>query len=165
MKKMFILMLALASVLTFASCGEDGAGSTDYNSAGGADNRGTEEGGGEIPEETGRENIPDAIPAGLKFDGKSFNIIFQSSRLYEVYTEEENGDIVNDAVYTRNKNIEERFGIEITATELADENAVNAAVRNSVNAGDYSYDLIYNFAHYFAPLAVEGILYNWKNVC
>ena len=81
--------------------------------------------GNESPDsgaETATEISDDLEPAD--YGGANFRILYRNScqrsnwALYEVHkieiaTEAENGDVINDALYKRNKNIEERFNVNI----------------------------------------------------
>jgi len=57
----------------------------------------------------------------------------------EVYIEEQNGETMNDAVYTRNLNVEELLNVKIIAVEGSD--ILNTA-KNFIMAGDDEYDLV-----------------------
>ena len=59
--------------------------------------------------------------------------------------DEQNGEIVNDAAYSRNAAVEERYNIEI-ARNYKKENDIVSTVRQAVMAGDDAYDLIFNAA-------------------
>ena len=74
---------------------------------------------------------------------------------FEIFSEGENGDIVNDAVYRRNVAIEDQYNVKITQTlnETPD-----IALRKTVNAGDSVYDLAFNTIEKVGNLAVLGVL-------
>ncbi|MBQ8576656.1 MAG: hypothetical protein IJ449_01615 [Clostridia bacterium] len=55
-------------------------------------------------------------------------------------TEEENGDTLNDAVYARNRAVEEAYNITITLQELSDTNSV---VRKNIQAADDFTDIVF----------------------
>ena len=120
----------------------------------------------------GRADAPDGLPADLKFGGQSFTILSRNESQflfgYEMGVEAENGDIVNDAIYRRNKAVEERLDVSINVVKIPGiwgyETSFNDNVRNSVKAGDNAYDLVAGFAATITPMAVEGIFANWKNV-
>ena len=58
------------------------------------------------------------------------------------FTDAENGEVINDAVYRRTINIEERFNVSFEHHDTGgDWNEVSEAVRISVLAGDKAYDL------------------------
>lgn len=53
--------------------------------------------------------------------------------------EEENGEVLNDAIYGRNRLVEEQFNVVIT--EVITQNTVMNDVATAVMAGDDSYDV------------------------
>ncbi|MCL2814834.1 MAG: ABC transporter substrate-binding protein [Oscillospiraceae bacterium] len=80
------------------------------------------------------------------FGGYEFKIItsdylLNPGMVKEIGAEEENGDLINDAVYKRNGKIEELYNIAIKEI-LHDRDALAQPVIKSISAGDNSYDLI-----------------------
>ena len=59
----------------------------------------------------------------------------------EIGAEEANGDSIIDAIYSRNKKIEEQYGVVIKEI-LHDRDNINVPVKKAVLADDGSYDLI-----------------------
>lgn len=45
--------------------------------------------------------------------GKTFSMLITTSKSYEYDAEEETGDVVNDAVYNKNKMVEDYLGINL----------------------------------------------------
>ena len=167
MKKITVALI-MALILTFVfSCNEDNQ--TAQNDSGGKPDV---QGSQENPEatESEQEIITNNVPLDLKFDGRTFTVLSREELIFgrEMGVEEENGDIVNDAVYKRNKTVEERFGIKINDVKIpgiwGKEASFNDTIRNSVNAGDNIYDLIAGYAYFITPLAAEGYLLDWGNV-
>ena len=121
-----------------------------------------------------REDTPDNIPQDLKFSGQTFNLLSREESKdgmlfgIEMGVEEENGDIVNDTVYRRNKSVEDRFDITINVIKIPGiwgaEVNFNNTIRNSVKSGDNAYDLIAGYAYFITPLAPEGNFLNWIKV-
>ena len=73
------------------------------------------------------------------FGGYTFSILGEIMRdHYE--SEELNGDALNDAVYKRNLDVGERYGVELTY-DLRDWKTAPGIIRNTVSAGDGAYDL------------------------
>ena len=117
-----------------------------------------------------RANTPDNVSADLNFGGSDFTILTREELMFgiEMGVEEINGDIINDAIYQRNRYVEERFDININIVKRlgiwGNEGQFNDAVRNSVKAGDNAYDLIAGYSVAIAPLAAEGMFTNWNTV-
>ena len=79
----------------------------------------------------------------------------------EVYAEEENGDPINDAVYLRNRKIEEKYNIVIS--EVRSGNMLGDA-QKVVRAGDHEYDCLMPHAGDAANLAQAGYLIDFNNL-
>jgi len=159
MKRTASIALTLA-ILTglLASCGGDTpavdtTGSTEQTTAEAAETR-------------------DSLPPDLNFGGEVINILCRTSDMVEwaneLYVAEDDGDIVNSAVYARNRTVEERLNVKLNYIEMDGQWNVMTdfmnAVKNSVNAGDQAYDLVASYRHYMPQLATEGYFYNLHNV-
>lgn len=57
-----------------------------------------------------RDNVPD----GVKFDGASFVLLSPDEYGGQCLTEEQTGDVLNDATYAMKSAVEERLGVQIT---------------------------------------------------
>lgn len=79
----------------------------------------------------------------------------------EIYAETQNGELFNDAVYSRNLLIEERFNVKITQSRL--QNATNVA-RKSLTAGETEYDVIMPYMNIAISLPQEGLLLELNKV-
>lgn len=79
------------------------------------------------------------------FGGRDFNIVYPEWSLYMNYyfSNESNGDIVNDAIYERSRRVEENFNIKLNYVTYGDgkESSVFSAVQTAVLAGISDYDL------------------------
>ena len=80
----------------------------------------------------------------------------------DLYAEAETGDIINDAVYKRNRTIEDKYNcvIEMLDYPEADETAANNIVAKSVKAGDYSFDLLMTHIIHGASASANGYYHN-----
>lgn len=76
----------------------------------------------------------------LNFNGYEFKMLTRTIDYANcaMDAEEINGDALNDAVYERNRRIEERFNIKFNNITTYD----SGKARNSIKAGDGAYDLI-----------------------
>ena len=79
----------------------------------------------------------------------------------DIYAEEENGDIINDAVYKRNTFICEKYNIQIVKTE--NETPTNLASK-AVKAGSDEYDVMFAGLGDTVGVAQSGYLINLKSV-
>jgi hypothetical protein len=98
------------------------------------------------------------------FEGYNFNVLAWYVGLWEgaggndgkdIWVEEEIGEALNDAVYYRNKIIEEKYNININLIRM-DIGDINSAVKNTVTAGDNAYDLVYQRLHEVGGLIQAG---------
>ncbi len=137
----------LCALLTASvSCGESGV-SADTT-------------GNDSPDSATASAPTEILPPEGNFGGSSFRILVSDSVLDDYDRPEENGEIVNDALYKRELNISERLNIVpeyITQPgEYADRNTFNAHIASSVMAGDDSYDLIIGMTVIVFPIAADG---------
>ena len=126
-----------------------------------------------------RENTPDSLPANLNFNGEEIRILHRENATNsnyigstfvssEISVDSEIGEVVNDAIYRRNKKVEERLNIKITPIAIPGDwdqkDSFLKTVRNSVKSGSDDFDLIAGYSYYIASLAPDGVLYNLKKV-
>lgn len=112
-----------------------------------------------------RKAISDNLPEN-NYDGLIFRISTKSGTLYEIDTEEEDGEILNDALYQRNRTIEERFNIEIVplVTNADDGNTHVTFVKKTITAGDDAFDLAATYVFTTGPIVTEGLYINWLSL-
>ncbi|MCL2775746.1 MAG: extracellular solute-binding protein [Oscillospiraceae bacterium] len=141
-KKKFITSVLIYSILVcllltlLASCASD----TKTPSANGVENSAdTAINGGYIQPESTTDNLNDDL-GSFDFGGAQFNILTRTADFINsaVDYEEMTGDVLNDAIYERNRRIEERFNIKFNNITTYD--ATKA--QNSLKAGDNAYDII-----------------------
>ena len=94
-----------------------------------------------IPEDTTDDIYNDDLPE-QDFGGTKFRIAMQDAFwLHLLYdSQEETGELLNDAVYRRNRKIEERFNVEITQT-LLDYGVLNSTFSRNIRAGIDDYEI------------------------
>ena len=101
------------------------------------------------------------------YDGYEFVILANSEEFTkhwqsrDIYAEEQTGEPINDAVYFRNRAVEEKFNIKINGAFPRDP---PSAAKTSIMAGDDLYDMFSIMMGRVAPLAQEGLLLDLKNV-
>ena len=107
-KQALSLLLILSSLITAASCGseppDDNMSLTDES---------TDE--SSAPEET---TISDSLPSDLDFGGETFTMLVNGSvGAPEFFVDEQDGDVVNDAIYNRNARVSERLNVNFKFIE------------------------------------------------
>lgn len=111
------------------------------------------------------ELVPD-LP-DIDLDAETVNFLTEENPGYdwytskEIYAETQNGELFNDAVYTRNLLIEERFNVKITQSRL--QNATGVA-RKSLLAGEMEYDVTMPYMNVAISLPQEGLLLDLNKV-
>ena len=81
----------------------------------------------------------------------------------EIYAEELTGDTINDAVFLRNKYIEEKYNLEITEFPET-QSSLSSAVRGRLMANEDIYQVLMMNLRDSAALANEGLLVNLRDV-
>ncbi len=119
----------------------------------------TEPGTAEVEEDTSPV-FPEA-----NYGGESFVIISRSPTAssypaFYIGTEEPT-DVMSSAVYTRNANTENKYGIVIE--QVVSDN-ISTTVQNSVDSGIMDFDVILNQRSSLASLATNGYLYNFNDL-
>ena len=160
--KKYALLIILFTVFFVISCSSGDTQTEIPNLPVGeneADVQNTEE------EEAVSDKITADVP-DMDLNGYEFTILAQSTDFNihwfsrDISAEEQLGEPINDAVYIRNRAVEDRFNITIngayTSTPQAD-------ARNSINAGDKAYDVLTFNIMQTAVLAQEGMLLDLMN--
>ena len=169
-----LIIFAYMILTLILSCGESSTTVEKPNENAGINNESAEnrQESEEVQEDTmSRQNARDSLPDGLDFGGVQIRILHRDdieSWRDEIKVEEEIGEIVNDALYYRNKKVEERLNVEITSISTSggwdSRNSFLNTVRRSVNAGNDDYDFIAGHAYYLPSIAPEGMLYNLNEI-
>ena len=159
-KSVLLLLLALIVSAPLVSCGEAaGQPATAVTAAGLAEP--TAETTAITTAET---EVTDSVP-DMDFDGKEFRIASSQNTFYngQANREELDGDVLNDAMYTRNREAESRFNVVIT--EYSEKAAtVLTTVRNTITAGDTGYHTMMIADRSTFGFALEGMLYEYGDI-
>ena len=108
----------------------------------------------------------DSIPA-LDFNGAHLRMAGQAYHVtndMDMWIEAEVGDIVRDAVYQRNRYIEERFNIVIDKPLMETYENCSTAVKNAVRAGDDAYEIVVNQLATSSSDVLNGFFMNLNEV-
>lgn len=163
--KVFVLILAAVTIFSFVcvSCQSQTGSDDEKNTQISEKSGGTEDGGEEI---NSRESIPDNLP---EKDYKGYDFRFYTnpgnsleSAINDKFAPgEEIGEVVNDAVFRRNRTVEERFNINIKTIDSGSQYDQHATkVKNSILAGDNAFDVAFLHIIMGPNLSLEGIAYN-----
>ncbi|MDD4774138.1 MAG: hypothetical protein PHZ09_11160 [Eubacteriales bacterium] len=98
----------------------------------------------------------------INFIGKGAS--FANFEVYDVYVESATGDLLNDALYARNKKLEETYNFDIAFAayegNLYGGTRPSEEVQKTVQAGDAAYDVIYDGLSSLVTLAQEKMVYD-----
>ncbi len=149
MKRFLAYSLIAAMLLSTVSCGGE-SGTSDTTAASGDTTA--------APVET---TWLDSLPADAKYNGDEFHVGWSTpykANEVAIPLEEVSGDLVNDAVYERNRLVSEQLDINITADDVCDWKDLLTTIQNSVLAGDDVYDA-YCISTWFAfRCSINGLL-------
>ena len=158
---LLLAALMAAGTFTFASCGD--ASSTEAQTKAPTNDTGAVE---EVTAE------PDPFE-GFDFGGEEIRMLVSandydgrgSSNYAIKHEEEENGDIVKDAVYKRNMNVEELLNVKFVFTDNEEDyTVIPKTINKFVTAGDDAYDLIIHDLFPLATLSVQNAFLNVYDV-
>ncbi|MFA6948263.1 MAG: extracellular solute-binding protein [Eubacteriales bacterium] len=159
---MRILAMLIASMLcamSLASCGSGSADTPAATTAGGANDAQTTAAETEMSYDPG-------LPS-KDYGGASFTILTKGVSSFNewgetsIYTENENGDVVNDAIFQRNRSVEEKYNIKIAQYESS---SPQSDTQKSVSAGDGAYDVVMPSFGEAGTLAAGGYLYDINEI-
>ena len=148
MKKTRILSAILAMLMLvgpLASCAT-GDGNTDESN--------TNDSSAVTEEDT---ELKDELPDNLNYGNDEIILISRDIGMGladEIYAEGLNSDPVNDAIYERNKSVENRLGVKITS--IRDTDTIVDKVITTVNGGSADYDVMVEYCWLAAPKTIEG---------
>ena len=94
------------------------------------------------------------------FGGRDVHMLVRQQFLYE-FSAEETGDIVSDAVYNRNLEIENRFNTKVTCNT---EKEPFKVIKTAVTAGTDDYDLVGTYNYQVYHLISAEALMDWLEV-
>ena len=159
-----ILSLALASLIAascFASCGQAGDGSP-------------ENGPNEAVQTQAAETAEETEPYYLdtlgqrNFGGEKYIITVSQAGDLPCFAVELTGDVVNDAIYNRDRAVEAAYNIIIDTHEVPEGPQTAIDITNSTLAGDFYSDLFMDCLsdgkNYMGYAFQHGVLYNLLDV-
>ncbi|MBR2635178.1 MAG: hypothetical protein IKD31_06325 [Clostridia bacterium] len=77
---------------------------------------------------------------------------------HEIFSEGYNGDKINDAVYTRNLQIEEKYNCTITMSPVSGTSAYVSKIKDPLLAGDYVCDMMFGRLDNHSTLMLSNLL-------
>ena len=172
MKKFVAILCVLAMLLTFAACATGDNGETiDTTTAAAADvetpsDTTAPSGDNATTAEPVETALPSAFESVEKQDLEQYVFTIRYADFddcyTDFYTEGQNGNILNDAVYNRNLLVEDALNVKF---DISWDNytKINEDVRTQVSAGDHAYDL-FSSQRTCLALSYGGYLYNMNDI-
>ena len=151
MKRFLSCALLISMLASLSACGGEGA-------------QGGETTVGE--QTTAAETSPDNIPLGTNLNGATVKIYVRGDTIDSEFDNQETGDVVDDAVYNRNRKIEERLNVKLeymsntSESYWDDRNIYMDTVRAAVLANDGSIDIAAGLSNIMPYLAQDGMFIN-----
>ena len=165
-KRALTLLIALLMVLPmFTACSENAADNAETTAADTTTTTETPSADEEVVvEEDEPEILPD-IPA-LDFDGRTFTFLTsgigdtngEDWETFDVWVEELNGDVINDAVMERNLYLNETYNVQIAEYKTA--GTTMAEIQTEVKVASGAFDAAFTHFENGANLAQSGMLHN-----
>ena len=154
-----VILLILLSVLLLVSCSgnnSDSTGTTEMQGNSASDAEETT---------TGKPYVADSLPDDLDFEGAELNILARENLPfnYEMGVENANGEIINDAIYDRNRNVEERLKVKINVFPTIVGNGMTD-INKLVMSGDGTYSVFMGYAAYMMEPVLNKSFYNLHSV-
>ena len=161
----FVIFCMLVATQIFASCSQNESGSPDPNIKN-TDSQKTPDDAAAPEDGTGGREAEYEFPEA-DYGGADFSVISSATKAWvvtnysDIVVEGDIGEVLNDAVYKRNLQIEEMFGISLKQTEIVPDDVIKR-VRTLITSGDDTYDAMF-VCHCWngaiGTIAIEGGLY------
>lgn len=162
MKRFISLLLVVFMLLIATACGS-GEDDTPNTTTSGNSEANTSASEATTTEEPVPENMRDDL-GEYNFNGATYTILSRKNTSYEFKSEEVTGDLVKDAVYQRNVDIEDRFAVKLDTLEQAgdwgDRDSFIAKIGNSYLSGGHEFDLISTHSAYIVNIGIKGYAYD-----
>ncbi len=157
MKKALSLLLALMTVASLVACASDSGTTSDTSASPDAADTTV----ADTEEAAVTEDLSDNLPEA-DYDGYEFRIgLANESNLAHVLAPEINGEVTNDAIYSANRTVEERFNVALTPVYYGD--SLNN-VKNSILAQDDIYDTVSGHDISMGSLSLEGLFLDINSI-
>ena len=163
MKKLTASLLLISLLASLASCGQqDGGTPTTTPSDASSDT---------TAEETTSQFVPDDLPSDLDLGGKTVGIMigdYFNAFLDDLYSPEETGNRLSDAVYRTSKKVQERLNVVLEYnyqtyawSEMA---GFQSKIISGILAGDTGFDILFDVQNYSAQMQEGEYFANFADI-
>ncbi|MBO5219087.1 MAG: hypothetical protein J6C52_06630 [Clostridia bacterium] len=160
MKKYVTFLLLAAMLASAVSCGGD-APATDTTAASGDTTEVVTTDDGLAHDDLG----------DIKFEGETFTMWFYTNGMKGYRMEEETGDVFDDAIFARNRAVEERLGIKLAFNDSgigssgAEQSQSAKMIESNILAGDAANDVYLHVQHSSMPQLVNNLYFvDWNTI-
>jgi len=105
--------------------------------------------------------------AEADFEGEDF-VMLNTAQTYGFYSnldfEEATGDALDDAIYERNRKVEEIYNLKFVVNEEHQTSNAHVAFQNAVLAGDSAYDVAFLRDSWCASPLTQGMMVDMQNI-
>ena len=109
-------------------------------------------------ETSGETDISDNLPSDLNYADDTVTILsrnYGSDLVDEIFVEDLMSDPVNDAIFERNKEVEERLHIKIESIRESTEEPINKII-TAIKSGLKDYDIMVELSWKVMPQSIDG---------
>ena len=162
MKRKFILLLLAFLMFLMTACSQSPDTVTDNNGGGGGDDAGQNNESPVVEDKLAKYDFGGQEVRILTSINASENYITNSNYMIEGLGEI-NGEIVNDAVYKRNMDVESLLNVTFDYTHMdEDYGTVQTEMSKLILSGTDAYDLIINDIRSLVNLSLQGMFLNTR---
>ena len=151
MKRTITILLLASMLLSAASCGSTDSGTHSDTT-------------GDTTPEVTTEADPYGYP-DIDLEGETFTFLMPAADMWDMHCtmdlEAQTGEPLDDAIYNRNRDIEDKYNFKIEVIYTDKGNAyyeIGNVLRTDVMAGDNTYDAAYMCGTYVGSLVTEDLL-------
>ncbi len=153
LKRILCVLLAGLMLISIVACNK-GGNDTDTNK-------------GTTGNKNDREYLDD-LPDNLNFNKQEVRFIVEegsngSLSKRSIFADEASGDVVDNAVFNRNQNVNERLNVEVKLLECTGPCEIPPLLRQAVKANTDDYDVIGLYQYYGITVATESVLLNMND--
>lgn len=161
-RRLTALLLLAAMTAATAACSGGGSDAAATSAATSAPTQGETTSAVETVDEFDRSKVKDSLPVDLDFKGEKVRINALNDERYSIdWVAEQTGDIVQDAVYARNRSVEERLNVKL---DIALEHEASASksgpIINAILAGDENLQIVNIAAQAVTAFLKDNMLLN-----
>ncbi len=179
MKKIICGLLACLMLFSMVACGGDDTPPVDTQAQTEDGSDAQSEGADQSESQSAQEALTNPLGEALKPDeilevprvnyaGAEIRILQKSTTVDEMYAEKEIGELINDAVYDRNKFVENYLNVKLVydsaAADVRNYQEFETKVRGAVDSGYDQIHIISNYTYNAPTLIQEGAFLNINGI-